>query len=82
MGSDINDALERISKTNEAQMVQQMFAMMTDKCFLKCIEKPGSQLSRSDKSCLENCMERYLDVTKICGEAVASRSHSHDSSDW
>lgn len=49
MGSDINDALERISKTNEAQMVQQMFAMMTDKCFLKCIEKPGSQLSRSDK---------------------------------
>eukprot|EP00121_Abeoforma_whisleri_P014919 Awhi_evm1s13758 len=39
---------------------------MTDKCWTKCIDTPGSQLSSKETSCLKNCVERFLDTTVLC----------------
>ena len=33
-----------------------------DKCFEKCITKPGNSLSSSEQQCLARCCDRYTDV--------------------
>ncbi|KAG6790736.1 hypothetical protein POTOM_006901 [Populus tomentosa] len=41
-----------------------------DKCFAKCITKPGSSLSGSESSCISRCVERYIEATGIISKAL------------
>ncbi|KAB5521839.1 hypothetical protein DKX38_026158 [Salix brachista] len=41
-----------------------------DKCFAKCITKPGSSLSGSESSCISRCVERYIEATGIISRAL------------
>ena len=34
---------------------------ITDKCFTRCVYKPGARLDDSEKICTAKCMDRYLD---------------------
>eukprot|EP01134_Creolimax_fragrantissima_P003873 CFRG3873T1 len=52
---------------------QQLLQKMTDKCFNKCITKPGSDLSGSDRACLAKCMDRYLESWNVISKAYATR---------
>ena len=36
-----------------------------DKCFQKCITRPGSSMSNSEVQCLANCCDRYIDVRAL-----------------
>ena len=36
-----------------------------DKCFQKCITRPGSSMSNSEVQCLANCCDRYIDVSAL-----------------
>ncbi|CAH7666534.1 Tim10/DDP family zinc finger-domain-containing protein [Phakopsora pachyrhizi] len=37
----------------------------TDMCFDKCVPKaPDSRFSRSEESCLVNCVDRFLDASR------------------
>lgn len=37
---------------------QELLSKMTEKCFKKCISKPGSELDNSDQKCIAMCMDR------------------------
>uniref|UniRef100_A0A674JMV4 Mitochondrial import inner membrane translocase subunit n=1 Tax=Terrapene triunguis TaxID=2587831 RepID=A0A674JMV4_9SAUR len=41
---------------------QELLQRMTDKCFRKCIGKPGSSLDNSEQKCIAMCMDRYMDA--------------------
>ena len=41
-----------------------------DKCFTKCIPKPGSSISSSESTCVNRCVERYIEATGIISKAV------------
>ena len=41
-----------------------------DKCFNKCIPKPGSSISSSESTCVNRCVERYIEATGIISKAV------------
>lgn len=56
----LQKALDAIEQSSILQ--KQIFAM-TDLCFTQCVQKPTSELSRNDKSCLVNCTERFIDAT-------------------
>ncbi|EJD06488.1 uncharacterized protein FOMMEDRAFT_75920 [Fomitiporia mediterranea MF3/22] len=56
----INGAQELINKINE-------------KCFAKCITKPGSSLSGSEETCLSRCMERHMEAFNIVSRTYHSR---------
>ena len=35
----------------------------TELCWDKCMGKPGTTLSDSEKACLANCVDRFLDTS-------------------
>ena len=44
-----------------------------DRCFDKCITRPGTSMSSSEVSCLAKCCDRYIDVrgrARLCRCAV------------
>uniref|UniRef100_A0A7N4NNL6 Tim10-like domain-containing protein n=1 Tax=Sarcophilus harrisii TaxID=9305 RepID=A0A7N4NNL6_SARHA len=46
---------------------------MTNKCFRKCIGKPGSSLDNSEQKCIAMCMDRYMDAWNTVSRAYNSR---------
>lgn len=46
---------------------------MQEKCFEKCITKPGTKLDGSDQSCLVKCMDRYMDAWNMVSKTYHSR---------
>uniref|UniRef100_A0A8C0VQT2 Mitochondrial import inner membrane translocase subunit n=1 Tax=Cyanistes caeruleus TaxID=156563 RepID=A0A8C0VQT2_CYACU len=46
---------------------------MTDKCFRKCIGKPGGALDNSEQKCIAMCMDRYMDSWNTVSRAYNSR---------
>lgn len=38
---------------------------LTDICWEKCVEKPGSKMESKTESCLMNCVERFIDTTNF-----------------
>ena len=38
---------------------------LTDICWEKCVEKPGSKLDSKTEGCLTNCVERFIDTTNF-----------------
>lgn len=43
-----------------------------NKCFDKCVTKPGSSLSGSESSCISRCVDRYIEATGIVSRALFS----------
>ncbi|KAK3745108.1 hypothetical protein QZH41_015090 [Actinostola sp. cb2023] len=46
---------------------------MSDKCFKKCIYKPGSTLDNSEQKCIALCMDRYMDTWNTVSRAYNAR---------
>ncbi|KAK0621268.1 mitochondrial import inner membrane translocase subunit TIM13 [Bombardia bombarda] len=46
----------------ESQMAnaRQLIEKINDICFDKCVPKPGSSVSSGEKTCVTNCMEKYM----------------------
>ncbi|EDV24570.1 uncharacterized protein TRIADDRAFT_25370 [Trichoplax adhaerens] len=58
---------------------QELMQKMSEKCFKKCIYKPGTQLDNSEQKCLAMCMDRYMDAWNTVSRtynARLSREHS------
>ena len=47
---------------------------ITDKCFTKCVTRPGARLDDSEKRCTAMCMDRYLDAMALVSQAWAARA--------
>ncbi|KAI0926407.1 protein translocase subunit [Taiwanofungus camphoratus] len=54
------NAQELINKTNE-------------KCYAKCVPKPGSSLSSSEETCLARCLDRYMEAFNIVSRTYIAR---------
>ncbi|VFQ98321.1 unnamed protein product [Cuscuta campestris] len=71
-----SDDLVNELKTTVAEFhFQRFFETVRDKCFEKCITKPGSSLSGSESSCVSRCVERYSEATSIIGQTLLNQRH-------
>lgn len=52
---------------------QELLQKMSDKCFKKCIGKPGTSLDNSEQKCLALCMDRYMDAWNTVFRAYSGR---------
>ncbi|KAH8388915.1 hypothetical protein KR215_006320 [Drosophila sulfurigaster] len=52
---------------------QEMLSKMTDKCFKKCINKPGKALDNSEQRCITQCMDRFLDTWNLVSRTYGNR---------
>jgi hypothetical protein len=47
---------------------------ITDKCYSRCITRPGAKLDESEMVCMAKCMDRYLDAMALVSQAWAARA--------
>ncbi|KAL1920947.1 uncharacterized protein VTP21DRAFT_11582 [Calcarisporiella thermophila] len=52
---------------------QELINKMNEKCFSKCVPKPGYRLESSDQTCISKCMDRYMEAWNIVSRAYISR---------
>ncbi|KAF5327695.1 hypothetical protein D9619_004514 [Psilocybe cf. subviscida] len=55
------------------QNAQELMNKTTYECYAKCVIKPGDSLSRSEQSCLSDCMQRYMEAFNIVSRAYTAR---------
>lgn len=41
---------------------QELLTKMTEKCFKKCVNRPGSELDSGEQKCIAMCMDRLVIV--------------------
>ncbi|KMT10961.1 hypothetical protein BVRB_5g112940 [Beta vulgaris subsp. vulgaris] len=55
-----------LEQEKQRAMVNEMVAKLTSSCWDKCITStPGSKFSSSEATCLNNCAQRYLDMSVL-----------------
>ncbi|ORX99341.1 hypothetical protein K493DRAFT_257356 [Basidiobolus meristosporus CBS 931.73] len=52
---------------------QELINKMNDKCFAKCVPKPGSRLDSGEQACISKCMDRYMEAWNTVSRAYISR---------
>jgi len=67
--------LNQIKTEVQKQMVQEMMNKMSESCIPKCIGKSGDGLDSSEKRCLANCMDRYMETMHVVTESMSSKQH-------
>ena len=62
---------------------QQLISTMNDKCYARCILKPGPALTPSDEGCISRCSDRFLEACPFLAlpalnlALIQRRSRSH-----
>lgn len=68
---------DELKKQLKAEMLsanmRELITEMTDKCFEKCVAKPGSSLDSYEQRCLGNCMDRFLDSWNTVSRAFTAK---------
>ncbi|KAK3154921.1 hypothetical protein QOZ80_2AG0141050 [Eleusine coracana subsp. coracana] len=64
--------MEQIKAHLAQAYAQEFLETVGNKCFEKCVTKPGSSLSGSESSCISRCVDRYMEATGIVSRALFS----------
>ncbi|XP_069596938.1 mitochondrial import inner membrane translocase subunit Tim13 [Ranitomeya imitator] len=70
---DTGAIMEQVKVQIAVANAQELLQRMTDKCFRKCIAKPGGSLDNSEQKCIAMCMDRYMDAWNTVSRAYNSR---------
>ena len=54
---------------------QEFLETVREKCFKVCITKPGSNLSSSETTCLNRCVDRYIEATQAIAKSIQSKAN-------
>lgn len=65
--------LAQVKQQMQVQMTQDLIHKITENCYNKCTTKSGEGLNSSEKNCLANCMDRYMETMNIVNESLSSR---------
>lgn len=52
---------------------QELMNKASEKCYAKCVTKPGTYLSSSEETCLSRCLDRYLEAFNIISRSYTAR---------
>ncbi|CAB4012949.1 mitochondrial import inner membrane translocase subunit Tim13-like [Paramuricea clavata] len=65
--------LEQVKQQVALASAQELIQKMSDKCFKKCVYKPGTSLDGTEQKCLAMCMDRYMDTWNLISKTYSSR---------
>ncbi|EEB19374.1 mitochondrial import inner membrane translocase subunit TIM13, putative [Pediculus humanus corporis] len=72
-GSQKDELMEQVKQQLAVVNAQELLTKMTEKCFKKCIDKPGTSLDSYEQKCVAMCMDRYLDSWNLVSKAYGNR---------
>lgn len=60
-----NELQEFLMAEKERAQFQAQIHEFNDFCWEKCVDKPGSKLDSRTETCLNNCVDRFIDVSLL-----------------
>lgn len=73
-----DEVMGRVRRELQEQQMEELVNSLTDKCFAKCVKKPGTSLSTAEQHCIAKAMDRYLEVMTVVFKTLAEKSQAHD----
>ncbi|XP_004523520.1 mitochondrial import inner membrane translocase subunit Tim13-like [Ceratitis capitata] len=67
------ELIEQVKQQIAVANAQELLTKMTEKCFNKCISKPGLQLDSSEQKCISMCMDRFVDSYNLVSRTYSNR---------
>ncbi|KAI8061080.1 Tim10/DDP family zinc finger-domain-containing protein [Gongronella butleri] len=52
---------------------QELINKINEKCYLKCVPKPGARLESGEQQCLSKCMDRYMEAWNVVSRSYVNR---------
>lgn len=71
MTSDkVDEILDSLNKSIELEVFKMIVANSINKCYSKCVSKPGTKLDSYQKLCLTQCVDRYKEAYGLVAQAI------------
>ncbi|XP_073830676.1 mitochondrial import inner membrane translocase subunit Tim13-like [Musca autumnalis] len=70
---DKGELMEQVKQQIAVANAQELLTKMTEKCFNKCINKPGTSLDSSEQKCISMCMDRFMDSWNLVSRTYGNR---------
>lgn len=67
------EIMDTVKEQIAVATAQELLSKLTNKCFSKCVSKPGTSLDSSEQKCLNFCVDRFFDSYNIVSMAYGSR---------
>ncbi|XP_029038986.1 mitochondrial import inner membrane translocase subunit Tim13 [Osmia bicornis bicornis] len=68
-----SDLIQQIKQEVAIANTHELLSKMTEKCFKKCIVKPGTSLDSSEQKCVAMCMDRYMESYNLVLKTYSAR---------
>ncbi|XP_029165995.1 mitochondrial import inner membrane translocase subunit Tim13-like [Nylanderia fulva] len=72
-GSQREELMQQVKHQMAIANAQELLTRITEKCFKKCISKPGTSLDTSEQKCIAMCMDRYMDSFNLISKTYSER---------
>ncbi|KAH0944672.1 hypothetical protein HN011_009463 [Eciton burchellii] len=72
-GSQRDELMQQVKQQIAVANAQELLTKITEKCFKKCIGKPGTSLDSSEQKCIAMCMDRYMDSFNLVSKTYSER---------
>ncbi|XP_037812287.1 mitochondrial import inner membrane translocase subunit Tim13 [Lucilia sericata] len=67
------ELMDQVKQQIAVANAQELLTKMTEKCFNKCINKPGVSLDSSEQKCISMCMDRFMDSWNLVSRTYGNR---------
>jgi import inner membrane translocase subunit TIM13 len=57
-GAQKDELMNQVRQQMMIANTQELLGKITEKCFKKCVNKPGQELDNSEQKCIAMCMDR------------------------
>ncbi|EEC17506.1 mitochondrial import inner membrane translocase subunit Tim8, putative [Ixodes scapularis] len=61
------------------QRYQHLVHELTEKCWDTCVDKPSAKMDAKTESCIQNCVNRFMDATTLIVDRLAKSNSAFDS---
>ncbi|XP_077295218.1 mitochondrial import inner membrane translocase subunit Tim13-like [Arctopsyche grandis] len=72
-GAQRDELMDQVRQQLALANAQELLTKMSDKCFRKCVVKPGAQLDSTEQKCVAMCMDRYMDSWNLVSRTFTNR---------
>jgi len=76
MPSD-SEMMHQVKAELATAYAQEFYNTVRQKCFKACITSPSSSLSSSERTCLERCVDRYVEATQVVSQSAIKAMQGH-----
>lgn len=81
-GAQKEELMDQVKQQIAIANAQELLTKMSEKCFKKCIYKPGTALDNSEQKCIAMCMDRYMDAWNLVSRTYSSRIQRERNNMW